>query len=91
MCFFQRVYPLQILRNLIVNINSINRCLQEENKWAKWWPGNIAHDSLTNKDVFEYKEYTYEVTGYKYNAIVIQTEAKNFTIEGTTFFSARKY
>jgi hypothetical protein len=70
---------------LYVNINSINRYLQAEDKWEKWWPGNILHDSLANKDAFEYKGYTYEITGYKYNAVVIQTEAKNFTIDGTIF------
>ena len=68
------------------NINSINRYLINESKWAKWWPGTIEHDSITGKDIFDYNGYQYRVIEKKYNAIVVQTRGNEFTVDGTIFF-----
>ena len=65
------------IERISCSINSINRFLINENKWLKWWPGTITHDSVTNKNVFDYNGYQYLVTAIKYNAIEIETRSMN--------------
>lgn len=84
--FFPKVLNLSNIERINGNINSVNRFLMDESKWAKWWPGTVENDSLSNKNVFDYNGYKYVITGHKYNALLIQAWAKEFTIDGTIFF-----
>lgn len=67
-------------------INSVSRYVMNESKWARWWPGKITHDSVSNKYTFDYNGYHYLITALKYNAILIETQANGFTVNGTIFF-----
>lgn len=83
-------FPTKIDSSNIVKIhcvmNSASRYVINENKWAKWWPGTITHDSASDKDIFHYKRYRYIITEIKYNAILIETQANELTVKGTLFF-----
>lgn len=67
-------------------MNSASRYVMNETKWPKWWPGAIIHDSVSNKDIFNYKGCRYLITEIKYNAILIETQANGFSISGTMVF-----
>src|SRR6476620_4616770 len=84
--FFPKVVNISNNEKINCNINSATRTMMIENKWARWWPGTVEHDSLSNTNVFVYNGYKYVITGHKYNAVIIQTRAKEFTIDGTIFF-----
>lgn len=83
-------FPKNVNSSTIVKINcvmnSASRYVMNESKWAKWWPGTIAHDSVSNKDVFNYNGYRYLVTAIKYNAILIETRRNGLAVNGTIFF-----
>jgi hypothetical protein len=74
------------IERISCSINSITRYVINENKWLKWWPGTITHDSVTNKNIFEYNGYKYLVTANKYNAIEIETRSDELTVGGMIFF-----
>ena len=84
--FFPKTLTISNTEKINCNINSVNRSLMAEDKWVKWWPGTVEYDSLSNKKIFIFNGYKYVITEYKYNAVVIQTQAKGFTIHGTIFF-----
>ena len=84
--FFPRVSNVTNVKKIHCNVNSINRLLLVEDKWARWWPGHIEHDSLANRNIFTYKDYKYVVTGSRYNAIVIEALHQQLAIEGAIFF-----
>ena len=84
--FFPKLLNISNTEKINCNINSVNRFLMVEDKWARWWPGTVEHDSLSNRNVFVYNGYKYLVTGNKYYAVDIQTLTKEFAIEGTIFF-----
>jgi hypothetical protein len=84
--FFPKLLNVTNVENINVNINSVNRFLMVEDKWIKWWPGSIEHDSLSNRKAFVYKGYKYIIAGNRYNAVIIQTQAEGFVIDGTIFF-----
>ncbi|MDQ2864554.1 MAG: hypothetical protein M3R50_13095, partial [Bacteroidota bacterium] len=69
--FFPREVAISHIEKFNCNIHSVNRFLMNENKWVKWWPGNVNYDSVTNKSEFEYGGYNYLISEYKYNAISI--------------------
>lgn len=54
------------------NINVLNRYVLEKGKWQDWWPGQVLHDSITNKHIYEYNGYQYTITARKYNSILVQ-------------------
>ena len=84
--FFPKVVNSSNVVKIPCSINSINRFLMVENKWPEWWPGTVEHDSISNKNLFNYNGYKYKITGFKYNAILIQTSGNEFTLDGTIFF-----
>ncbi|MEO8763728.1 MAG: hypothetical protein ABI416_05545 [Ginsengibacter sp.] len=84
--FFPKVLNITNMVKIHCNINSINRLVMPADRWAKWWPGKIEHDSVANTDIFIYRNYRYLLTGNKYNSIAIQTIARQLTIDGIIFF-----
>ncbi|HSQ44179.1 MAG TPA: hypothetical protein VLM16_04230, partial [Ginsengibacter sp.] len=82
--------PKKVNSSTVVRVhcvmNSASRYVMNETKWAKWWPGTIIHDSLSNKDIFNYNGYRYQITEVRYNAILIETQANGFTLSGTMVF-----
>ena len=44
------------------------------------------HDSITNKNIFDFNGYQYSITAIKYNAIQIKAQDNELTTEGTIFF-----
>jgi hypothetical protein len=62
---------------------TISRFLLAEDKWKKWWPGTVKHNTSINKDTFKYNGYHYTITGLKYNAVDIQTTIDDLTINST--------
>ncbi|MEO7045137.1 MAG: hypothetical protein ABI091_07485 [Ferruginibacter sp.] len=83
---FPREVIISHVEKFNCNIHSVSRFLMNENKWNKWWPGNVKYDSTTNKSVFEYGGYNYLINEYKYNAISIQTKDKNFSVNSSIYF-----
>jgi hypothetical protein len=84
--FFPKLLHISNIEKINCNINSVNRFVMVEGKWAKWWPGTVDHDSLSNKNVFVYNGYKYIITGNKYYAVAIQTHDNDLAIDGTIFF-----
>ncbi|KAA9038176.1 hypothetical protein FW778_15615 [Ginsengibacter hankyongi] len=82
--------PKNVNSSIVVKIhcvmNSASRYVMNETKWPKWWPGTIIHDSVSNKDIFNYEGCRYLITEIKYNAILIETQANGFSISGTMIF-----
>lgn len=74
------------IQRLSCSINSVTRYVINENKWLKWWPGTVTHDSVTNKDVFDYNGFRYSVIANKYNAIEIETKSDELAVDGMIFF-----
>jgi effector-binding domain-containing protein len=84
--FFPKLLHISNIEKINCNINSVNRFVMVEDKWAKWWPGTVEHDSLSSKNVFIYNGYKYIITGNKYYAVAIQTHDNELAIDGTIFF-----
>ena len=68
--FFPKLLNISNIEKINCNINSVNRFLMVEDKWAKWWPGSVEHDNLSNKNVFVYNGYKYVITGNKYIGVL---------------------
>jgi hypothetical protein len=84
--FFPKLLHISNIEQINCNINSVNRFVMVEDKWARWWPGTVEHDSLSNKNVFIYNGYKYIITGNRYYAVAIQTHDNELAIDGTIFF-----
>jgi hypothetical protein len=84
--FFPKEVVSSNITKINCSINSISRYVLNKDKWVKWWPGTIEHDKALNKNIFNYNGYGYTLTAIKYNAILIQTQANGFTVNGIIFF-----
>jgi effector-binding domain-containing protein len=84
--FFPKEVKSSNAVKITCSINSINRFLMVENKWPEWWPGTVKYDSISKKNVYDYKGFKYEIAGHQYNAILIKTMGEDFTVDGTIFF-----
>ena len=84
--FFPRKVDSSNIEKINCNINSINRFLVDEEGWKKWWPGTVTQDSISGKSIFNYHGYQFDILEKKYNAVVLQIRADNFTVDGSIFF-----
>jgi effector-binding domain-containing protein len=84
--FFPKAVDVSNIEKINCNINSVNRFMMAEDKWVKWWPGTIKHDSLSNRNVFVYNGSNFVIRGNKYYAVDIQMQKNDFAINGTMYF-----
>jgi hypothetical protein len=84
--FFPKELDSSNIEKFNCSINIVDRFVAAEDKWPKWWPGTVRHDSISNKNIFAYNGYEYVITGIKYNAILIQARALDLNVDGTIFF-----
>jgi effector-binding domain-containing protein len=80
--FFPREMNVTNIERINIGVNSISRFVMDGEKWPKWWPGKVTRDSASGSDLFSFDGYSYQITGYKYNAISVRTLAKGYDIDG---------